>query len=568
MTTKKVLQTSEGLVIGKGATTVTLIEVTEFPGASGKSQTVAEGSLALGASGSAIAGNAYLKHTPGSGTDKWLKLVDTDDLDDGVIGNRIFDPKESVYLATTAALDVTASGSKKGKTLTANSNGALALDGVTATVTTDPGTGKPIRVLVKNGSIANGAIDNGIYDITQVGDAGTPFILTRSGDSDDDVASEITAGANTWVEAGTDNGNTRFILLATGDVDVDVDTQNWQVFLKFGDVSALFQEVDNIEITIGSAINDDGTFAGFTGTNHVDPALSITNAIELLDTEIGPDLTANARTNNPVVSGNDINDNLEALDDAIGSDAQLTPLVRTVGQLALTDSVYTDLDNIDTYLGQDSDLTPVARTVGTVSNTQTTKQLADNLDAAIGADPTPEARTIGPISATQSANANIDNLDIAIGADTTVNNYTSTANSVNQNLDALDSQVKSNSDRLDEALTVISVTTLGGGSLEVVDTILCSEFNKVDWKVLVRETADNSKVWSANIGAHHNRTPTADATEYDSYDHSTLEQLLALIPGIDYNVALSGSGASQSLQLQLQSTNALTVRIVRSLMSF
>lgn len=43
-------------------------------------------------------------------------------------------------------------------------------------------------------------------------------------------------------------------------------------------------EVDNIENAVG--LNEDGTFASFSGTNYVDSATSIKNAIELLDTQV------------------------------------------------------------------------------------------------------------------------------------------------------------------------------------------------------------------------------------------------------------------------------------------
>lgn len=560
MTTKKVLQTTEGLVIGKDGSVAVIIEVVEAPGASGKSQTVAEGSIAIGAAGSPVAGQLYRKPLAGAGTDKWTRIIDQDDLDNALLGDKLFDPKDSVRYATTAALDVTAAGAKAGKTLTAKVNGAFTVDG-----------NSPVqdeRILVKDGSVDNGLVDAGIYTVTTVGDAGTPYVLTRAGDADDDIAKEVTAGANVYVEEGVDNANSRYVLVGGGDVDVDVDPQNWTLFLKLGDLSAIQGELDATQVSAGSAVNADGTFNGYSATNHIDTATSLTNADELLDAEIGADPTANTRTNNPIVPGNSLNSNIEALDDAVGSDAQLTPETRSVGQVALSSSVYAKLDSLDAYAGADSQLTPESRTSGPVTNSQTTKQLADSLDSAIGADPTPVARTTSPISVANSSNANIDAVDAAIGSDTTINNYTDVNNTINQNLDALDSQTKSNTDRLDEVATKVSTTTSGGNTLQTVDGVLASLANHFEWEVLVRESASNEKVASITIGATHDRTSTTDATDVDSYDVGLLEIQGSRISQFDYDVIRVGAGASQEIQLQLQSANALDVRIVRKYQSF
>ena len=83
---------------------------------------------------------------------------------------------EAVSLATTAALPANTYNngtSGVGATLTANANGALSVDS-TLTIVAE-------RILVKNE--AAGA-NNGVYVVTQVGSAGTPYILTRATDFD------------------------------------------------------------------------------------------------------------------------------------------------------------------------------------------------------------------------------------------------------------------------------------------------------------------------------------------------------------------------------------------------
>jgi len=94
-------------------------------------------------------------------------------------------------LSTAAALPAyTASGGPAvGRTLTANANGALSVDSVAVALND--------RILV---TAATAGGDNGIYVVTQVGSAGTPWILIRTTDNDDsakccnNMATRITAG--------------------------------------------------------------------------------------------------------------------------------------------------------------------------------------------------------------------------------------------------------------------------------------------------------------------------------------------------------------------------------------
>jgi hypothetical protein len=89
-----------------------------------------------------------------------------------------------------------------GATLTATANGALTVDGV-LTVANN-------RVLVKNQ--VSGA-QNGIYVVTQVGTAGTPFILTRATDYDTSGTgtNEIDQGDFVLILSGTSYANTSWV---------------------------------------------------------------------------------------------------------------------------------------------------------------------------------------------------------------------------------------------------------------------------------------------------------------------------------------------------------------------
>ena len=112
--------------------------------------------------------------------------------------------KPAVEVATTTNLTATYSNGTAGvgATLTASSNGAFpAIDGVTLSSTTQGQNG----VLVKN---QTNPAHNGRYNLTTVGDANTPWVLTRCGLCDQ--ASEI-PGAYVFVKRGTLNAATGWV---------------------------------------------------------------------------------------------------------------------------------------------------------------------------------------------------------------------------------------------------------------------------------------------------------------------------------------------------------------------
>ena len=123
------------------------------------------------------------------------------------------DIKASAKVATTANLAYTYDNGAG--TLTAGSVGAVSIDGValdTAHVADVPGTpGVPQRVLVKD---QTDAFQNGIYNVTTVGDSSNALVLTRSIDADTDE--DLTGGTFVFVEAGTLGGNNGFVFTHDG----------------------------------------------------------------------------------------------------------------------------------------------------------------------------------------------------------------------------------------------------------------------------------------------------------------------------------------------------------------
>lgn len=162
------------------------------------------------------------------------------------------DWKQSVRLATAAALPAnTPAGSGVGKTLTADANGALSVDGV-AVVAGD-------RILVKD----QGSEDNGIYVVTAEGDGSNPFILTRATDADQDA--EVTANLAVFVEEGTNWADTGWTLTTNNPIVVDTTTLIFTQFTGTGGIiagSGLLKTGAQIDVELDTGADAQGTGNG------------------------------------------------------------------------------------------------------------------------------------------------------------------------------------------------------------------------------------------------------------------------------------------------------------------
>jgi hypothetical protein len=134
------------------------------------------------------------------------------------------DIKASVIAATTAALP-TNTYSSGNLRLTASANGALVVDGVTLTV------GE--RLLVKNEAAA---ANNGIYVVIATGDAYTPWVLERSADYN--TSAKASPGSFTFVEEGTANGNSGWVMTTDAPITLGTTGLVWAQFSGAGTYSA------------------------------------------------------------------------------------------------------------------------------------------------------------------------------------------------------------------------------------------------------------------------------------------------------------------------------------------
>jgi hypothetical protein len=134
------------------------------------------------------------------------------------------DVKASAHVATTAALascTYNNGTSGVGATLTATDNAALVIDGHTLAMGES--------VLVKNQA---SALQNGIYTVTSAGAADAPFILTRRTDADSNT--ELSPGSFIFIEQGTTNGSTGWVMSTTGVITIGTTSLTFTQFSSAG----------------------------------------------------------------------------------------------------------------------------------------------------------------------------------------------------------------------------------------------------------------------------------------------------------------------------------------------
>ena len=188
----------------------------------------------------------------GFGSDSLVNKTYVDSVANGL------DVKASVRVATTANL--AASYNNGAGTLTASSNGAISIDGVTLS-TND-------RVLVKDQSTA---AQNGFYKVTATGGAGSAFVLTRTPDAD--AASELTAGAFTFTEEGTANADNGYVLSTDGAITLGTTSITFEQFSGAGQIAA------------GNGLTKTGNTIDAVGTSN---RISVSaNAIDISNAYVG-----------------------------------------------------------------------------------------------------------------------------------------------------------------------------------------------------------------------------------------------------------------------------------------
>lgn len=170
------------------------------------------------------------------------------------------DVKDSVRVATTSTVSGTYDNGAG--TITAGSNGAIAIDGVTLS--------QGDRVLLKD---QTDNTQNGIYTVTTTGDGSSAYVLTRSPDAD--TASELTGGTFFFVEQGSTNADNGYVATHNGTPTFGTTNITFAQFSGAGQISAgdaltktgnqIDVAVDDSTIEISSdALQIKSTYAGQT----------------------------------------------------------------------------------------------------------------------------------------------------------------------------------------------------------------------------------------------------------------------------------------------------------------
>ena len=178
----------------------------------------------------------------------------------------------AVEASTTSNLDATYNNGTLGvgSTLTSNSNGAFpAIDGVTIATTTPGSNG----VLVKN---QTNAAHNGRYNLTQIGDAETPWILTRCAVCDE---SDEIAGSYVFVKAGTTLGGTGWVAYVVDPSTFVVGTNNITYFQFSG--AGTYNAGTGLSL-VGNQFNNTGVLSVNSLTGDVS-AQNILDAVKTVD---------------------------------------------------------------------------------------------------------------------------------------------------------------------------------------------------------------------------------------------------------------------------------------------
>jgi hypothetical protein len=178
---------------------------------------------------------------------------------------------EAVGLATTAALPANTYNngtSGVGATLTANANGALSVDS-TLTIVTE-------RILVKNEAAS---ANNGVYTVTQVGSAGTPYILTRATDFDTvgTGVNQIDQGDFFLVTSGAANANTAWVQQTAPPITIGTTAIVFQQFAAPSGGGGLTYVYKTANYTAGSneGVLCDTLAGAFTVTLPATPAVGV-----------------------------------------------------------------------------------------------------------------------------------------------------------------------------------------------------------------------------------------------------------------------------------------------------
>lgn len=193
------------------------------------------------------------------------------------------DVKNSVKLGTVATL---ASGIYSNGTAGVGAQ----ISGVAAGNPSIDGTGitDGVRLLIKDQTLGR---ENGIYDVTASGNAGTPFLLTRSTDAD--TSGELNAGGFTFIEEGAANADQGYVVSSNNPHTMGTTTYTWTQFTGVGSITAgsgLVKSGNTLNVgtangivvaadTVGIDYDDTSHVEGFVNADLTAGVLTVTHSL-------------------------------------------------------------------------------------------------------------------------------------------------------------------------------------------------------------------------------------------------------------------------------------------------
>ena len=172
----------------------------------------------------------------------WATKLDIASLSSGLqIKQSVRATSTSDWAATRTAGTADASGGNGvGEYLTASSNGALIVDGVSLNVGD--------RVLLKDQVDSR---QNGIYNVTNAGGSSAAAVLTRATDADNSVDGEVREGMFAFTQEGTSNARDGYVLLASA-------SRAGEIFQLGTDPLSFSQFTGAIPVQVGTGLSKDG----------------------------------------------------------------------------------------------------------------------------------------------------------------------------------------------------------------------------------------------------------------------------------------------------------------------
>lgn len=160
----------------------------------------------------------------------------------------------------------------------------------------------------------------------------------------------------------------------------------------------------------------------------------------------------------------------------------------------------------------------------------------------------------------ESLETAIGGLDAAIGDRTyTEDNFVTDGETITASIDALDIAIAAHAatTHLVDVGPVTGITTI-----TTIDSVLVDDVQAIKWFVTVFDEGDTDQKAAVEVYAVHDGTASGDATLADWNESSKLK-VNGNITGLKFTVSVSGTGAAQVMNLQVEAGDTVTVNATR-----